>query len=823
MRSPSTPASRIPRTFKPRNTLKLAVLGASLVCLEPVLPGAALAQAATEQKSYAIAPGPLGAVLGRFANDAGVVLSFQAGLADGKHSTGLNGTYSVEQGFATLLQGSGLAAAPGPEGVFILYALDTGSAMQLGATSINGKALDQTTENTGSYTTGATATATKLPLSLRETPQSVTVITRQFMDDQKLNTLNEALLLTPGISSNHRDSDRFTLYSRGFQIQNFMYDGIPSQVTNESQQYVSTLQDLAMFDRLEIVRGATGLMSGAGTPSATVNLVHKRPTQAFQGYVSGEAGAWDKYRTEADVSGPLNDEGTIRGRAVGVYEKSNSFVDWYKTEKKVLYGALDVDLSEDTLLRFNMSYQNNDSDGVSFGHIPLFNSDGSQTHFSRSFNPGARWSYLDNTGYDFTTMLEHKLANDWTLKTAYTHQYAYRNGTVGSASAGAVNADGSGVSMYNNRLDSYQEQDTLDVYATGPFTLGGREHQLVVGAGTSHTHLNYPDYDRFSPLVAVPDIGNWNGDQIDKTHFGRIGDNVSTLTQTGIYASANFKPFDPLSIILGARVSNWKEKDFTSSFATDTDPYSESVDNTRKSGVVTPYAGIIYDINDNFSVYASYTNIFLPQTYYKTAGNTSLDPLQGDNYEIGLKGEFFGGALNTSIALFDVEQKNTPEFVGEDPDTGREVYRAISGTSTKGIETEISGELAEGWNLLGGYTYRESHDKDGNRVQANQPMNLFKVGTTYRLQGDLNKLTVGGNMTWQSDIYAVSDDFGTKAHQRPYGVVGLLANYEVDRHLTVGLNVNNLFDKKYYDGLGTFNSGSYGEPRNAVINARWKF
>jgi outer membrane receptor for ferric coprogen and ferric-rhodotorulic acid len=102
-------------------------------------------------------------------------------------------------------------------------------------------------------------------------------------------------------------------------------------------------------------------------------------------------------------------------------------------------------------------------------------------------------------------------------------------------------------------------------------------------------------------------------------------------------------------------------------------------------------------------------------------------------------------------------------------------------------------------------------------------MNLFKLGTTYRLPGELNKLTVGGNMTWQSDIYAVNEEFNTKAHQRPYGVVGLLANYKVDEHLSLGLNVNNLFDKKYYDGLGTFNSGSYGEPRNAVVNARWKF
>lgn len=740
------------------------------------------------------------------------VFALQA-LPRAVRSIALGATLAAPVGIA-LYSGSAFAEEPAKT--------DNASALQLDATNVDGQRLGLTTENTGSYTTGATSTATKLPLSLRETPQSVSVITRQLMDDQNLTSINDVLSFTPGITSNHRDSERYTFYSRGFQIQNFMYDGIPSQVANESQQYTSSLLDMALYDHVEVVRGATGLMSGAGTPSATINLVRKRPTRDFQAYVSGEAGAWDRYRNEADVSGPLNSEGTIRGRLVGVYEKGNSFVDWYHTEKKVMYGALDFDLSDDTLLRLSLDYQNTDSDGVSFGHIPLFYNNGTQTNFSRSFNPAARWSYLDNTHYNLTGLVEHKLGNDWTLKTAYSHQYSYRKGTTGSASGGTPDpVTGDGMFMYVNRLDSHQEQDTLDVYATGPFQLGGREHQLVVGGTASHTHLNYPTYQNAFP--DIPNIFAWDGRQIDKPHFTKNGENVTTLTQTGVYAAANFKPFDPLSVIIGTRVSNWKQDDFSSTFATDTDPYTESTDRTKKTGVVTPYAGIIYDINDTYSVYASYTDIFLPQTFYKTASNTSLDPLTGDNYEIGLKGEFFNGALNASIALFDVEQKNTPQFVENDPQTGREVYRAISGTSTKGVELEVNGEVADGLNVFGGYTYRESHDKDGERVETNQPSNLFKLGTTYRLPGAWNRLTVGGNLIWQSEIYAVNSDFGTKATQEPYAVLGLLANYKVDDHLTVGANFNNVTDRKYYDGLGTFSSGSYGEPRNLMFNAKWKF
>ncbi|MFF7705968.1 TonB-dependent siderophore receptor [Pseudomonas sp. NPDC007930] len=803
--------------FNPRSTLRLALFGAGLVCLEPVLLGSAGAQAASVQKNYTIGAGPLGAVLGRFANEAGVVLSFDSALTQGKQSAGLSGSYSVEQGFAQLLAGSGLSAAPSTDGSFVLVPGAEGDTLQLGVSSISGAALGETTEDTGAYTTGQTRTASKFGLSLRQTPQSVTVIPRQLMTDHNLSSLDDVVTFTPGLSSNHRDSERYTFYSRGFQIQNFEYDGVPAQVANESQQFTSTLADMAIYDRVEVVRGATGLLSGAGTPSATLNLVRKRPTAEFQGYVAGEAGAWDRYRSEADVSGPLTDSGNVRGRLVAVYETANSFVDWYKTDKRVMYGALDIDLNASTVLRTSLDYQNNNSDGVSFGHIPLFYSNGSATNFSRSFNPGARWSYLDNNQYNLSTVLDHQLGGGWSAKAAYSHQYAYRHGVTGSASRGAPDAlTGSGAGMYINRLDSYQTQDNLDLYASGPFELGGREHELVVGSNIAYTHLNYPTYQNNFP--DLDNIYQWDGDPHAKPHLNKTEESISRLSQQGLYAAVRLKPYDPLTLILGSRVSTWRQEDYNRAVGA----ADGTTDVTKKHGVVTPYAGVVLDLNDTYSVYASYTSIFLPQTYYRTAGGTSLAPLEGDNYELGIKGEFFNGALNASAAVFEVKQKNTPQFVGN-ADDGSEIYRAIAGTTTRGIETEINGEVLPGWQVLAGYTYRESNDNDGNRVETNQPMNLFKLATRYQLPGAWNRLTVGGSWLWQSSIYASNEDFGTKAYQRAYGVVGLLANYKVDEHLSVGLNLNNLFDKKYYDGLGTFNSGSYGEPRNLVANARWAF
>ena len=180
-------ANQPPRSFR-KKPLQVALFGVSLMVqaglLAPLLASGSNAMAASQQQAFAIAPGPLGGVLSRFASDAGVVLSFDSGLAAGRQSAGLQGTYSVEQGFARLLAGSNLAIAANSDGSYRLAPQASGGALTLGATSINAQGLGLTTESTGSYTTGATSTATKLPLSLRETPQSVSVVTRQLMDDQ---------------------------------------------------------------------------------------------------------------------------------------------------------------------------------------------------------------------------------------------------------------------------------------------------------------------------------------------------------------------------------------------------------------------------------------------------------------------------------------------------------------------------------------------------------------------------------------------------------------------------------------------------------------
>ncbi|AZC20273.1 TonB-dependent siderophore receptor [Pseudomonas sp. CMR5c] len=336
---PLTPRSRL--SLAVQRVLFAGLLSGGLLFAIPKTP----ACASEQTRSYAIPAGNLDQALNRFASENGILLSVDAQLTAGKRSPGLDGSYPVAEGLSHLLAGTGLRATNRGGNYAVEVAPDNAGALQLKTTTVTGAGLGATTEGTGSYTTGQTNTATKLDLSLRETPQSVSVMTKQRMQDQNLRSIGQVLEQTPGLNVQSPGSDRLYVYSRGLPIDNFQYDGVPTTSFAFSQAMPHALSDMAIYDRIEVVRGATGLMSGAGDPSGTVNMVRKKPTSTFQGHVSAGLGSWDLYRTEVDVSGPLTDNGAVRGRAVAAYQQGNSFTDHLQQEKTILYGVTEMDLS----------------------------------------------------------------------------------------------------------------------------------------------------------------------------------------------------------------------------------------------------------------------------------------------------------------------------------------------------------------------------------------------------------------------------------------------------------------------------------------------
>ena len=686
------------------------------------------------------------------------------------------------------------------------------SASEVTATA-ESAASQATTEGTHSYTTKSMSTSTGLPLSIRETPQSVSVITRQRMEDQGMNSLDDVVKYAPGVTLRKFGSDRREFLARGFRIDNIMYDGLSTTAGTFSLDTLASA-DLAIYDRVEVVRGATGLMTGAGDPSATLNLVRKRPTATPQLSITTSAGSWDRYRTEVDASNKLNESGTLRGRVVAAYEDNNSFVDVRETKRQTFYGILEADLSDSTTFTIGASKQREDKKS-DWGSLPS-GPNGEDLHLSRSTFYGGDWAYWDQDNYTLFGDITHKFDNGWTGKVAAQKIWGesdtfsnYLSSTRDDWAYTSVSDLGTASGHY------FTDDDMLNVDASlgGPFQLFGREHDFM--AGVSRRQEKYNQSGGYWGVTPV-DIYNFDPSSVVKPSITtRTPYSKHTITtEEAAYAVARFNPVDPLHVIVGGRVS-WYDYDLVGG---DGDYKS-----TRE---VTPYAGIVYDLNDTYSAYASYTEIFKPQDKVSSSGSV-LEPLTGESYEIGLKGEYLEGGLNASVALFEVTQQNRPYLLTPDACTprGSSCYDTAGEVRSRGIDTEISGALTPNWQFSAAYTYVMStfvkdDTYEGSRFAADQPKHLFKAATSYNLTGNLSKWRVGADVFAQSETY---NRVGTgHAEQDSYAVVGLMAGYRFDEHWDGRVNLNNVFDEKYWQGIpnGT-GTGVYGDPRNVMFSLKW--
>jgi outer membrane receptor for ferric coprogen and ferric-rhodotorulic acid len=759
---------------------------------------------------------PLGSALQQFGQASGLAVTYSSAAVAGKTAPEVRGQMEPASALERLLAGSGLAGSIEGSRIVITEKAQAGSddAAQLGVTQVMAEASstsDQAaTEGTNSYTTGSMSTATKLPLSIRETPQSVSVVSRQRIDDQGLNDLNDVVQYAPGIQLRKTGSDRQQFLARGFTIDNVMYDGLPTIISSFTLDTL-TGADLAIYDRVEVVRGATGLMTGAGSPSATLNLVRKRPTATPQVSITTSAGSWDRYRTQLDASNKLNESGTLRGRIVAAYEDNDSFVDEREKQRQTFYGVLEADLSDSTTWTVGASKQRDDA--VSdWGSLPA-GSNGEDLHLSRSTFLSNDWAYWDRDNISAFTDITHRFDNGWSAKLAAARIWAESN----TFSSYLSNTDNS-YFQSSGQYHSKDVQSNLDATASGPFKLFGREHELTFGA--SRRQERFDQNGGYWSTATPVDIYNFDPgviakpDESTRTPYS----SKNTATEQAVYGVARFNPVDPLHIILGSRVT-WYDYDNRSS----------DIGDYKVTQEVTPYAGIIYDLNDTYSVYASYTEIFKPQTEQNISGST-LEPMTGESYEIGLKGEYFDGALNASVAVFDMTQQNRAYAIPDQPALcqaqNRTCYEAAGEVRSRGIDTELTGALTPNWDVSASYTLvlsqyvkDEAYDK-GDLFAPNQPKHLFKGATSYRFTGDLDNWRIGANVLAQSKTY---DRVGTgHVVQDSYAVVGLMAGYQFNEHWDGQVNLNNVFDEKYWQGLPTSSGmGVYGDPRNVMFSLKW--
>ncbi|MED5388619.1 MAG: TonB-dependent siderophore receptor [Pseudomonadota bacterium] len=683
----------------------------------------------------------------------------------------------------------------------------TTSAHELEKISVQDSVRGTVSDDSESYNPKTPVTsATGLPMSLKETPQSVTVVTRTKMDDFGQYTVNDVLENTTGVTVQRAETDRTYYTSRGFDITNFQYDGLGLPL---SYGIARGQQDTAIFERVEIIRGANGLMTGVGNPSATVNFVRKRATADNRGSVSLTGGSWNTYRGDVDLSGSLTSDQKVRGRLVTAYRDGESYLDRYEKERGVFYGTVEADLTDNTLLTLGYSYQNDNAGSPLWGSLPLYYQDGGATDYDVSTSTSADWSYWNHNRRNAFVELKQQFDNGWEAKGVYT--YRKLEGTAKLFYVyGVPDRNDNGLFAYPSLYDNQERQEIYDLMARGPFEVGGRTHELVVGLNQAKGEIEeLSDYGFGIGTPLTPDEAF--GGSFAERPFGAAYDGSEWEDRyRSAYLATRLSLAEPLTLVAGTRYLDVESEGVGYSGTSRKSSASEN----------TPYVGLIFDITDQHSLYASYTNIFTPQTELGADGGR-LDPIEGNNTEMGVKSDWFSGRLNTSLVAFQTEQSNLAEVANPGAAPSQQFHKGVD-VDSYGYEAEVSGELSRGWMLTAGYTWLEVEDEDGDEIKKEIPRELIRLATTYR-PAALEKLKLGMSLNWQDSISRERTfDPGNKTRQGSYTLVNLIAGYDFTDQLSATLRVNNVTDEKYLTTL-RWDQGYYGAPRNANVSVNYKF
>ncbi len=784
------------------------------------------ANPASATYTYNLNTGTLDATLTRIARQAGKVIVIDPQLVRGLTAPVIQGELTPEQAFSRALQGSGLEVIE-QQGSYSLRRAPQAAVGKLKTVKVTAEA-----DHGNSYATKV-ASIVRGTESLKEVPQSVSVITSKLIEDQNLTMMSDAMAKAPGIVATTDGQGNPEFRSRGFLIDNY-------QIDNMGTSYSSTFKpdfDLAIYDQVEVLRGADGLFSAAGEPSGTINLVRKRPTNELRSSVSLAYGSWDNSRIEADIGGAIALDGQLRGRVVGVWQDRDFFYSPSDEEKQVIYGVLEYDLTASTKISGGVSYQR--VDGVLWmSGLPTY-SDGSQLNIPRDVALTTDWATRETTIREAFFTAEHTFNDDWsaklnTMQQRYDFDYMQLNlnGPVNPATGifGQPNA---------NAGDDGNHSDGIDLSLTGSFNAWGLKHKLVAGIDSRSSDgkqmRNTLDVAFPNGEVGIDDFPGLILPEPTRDGSG-YGWPAFGSKQEGIYAKLSLQATDKMHVIFGGRYSNYKHRDVYEEY----DAAGNVIDRDtswqwRDDKILTPYVAINYELTANWTTYASVTEVYKPQDKYAgpPENTTKLDPITGSNYELGTKGSVLDGALDVSAALYRIA-RNDEAIADTRYGENSNLWLPLGKVVSEGLELEASGELATGWEIFASYTYNRNEDENNGAIfSALTPKHIFKLWTDYNLPA-FSKLTLGGGVTAKSEhantgIYWVRTDAGWtqpsfEINQGGYAVWDARVNYQISDSWGLALNVNNIFDENYYATLGRPNGGNwYGTPRNATVTLRGAF
>ncbi|MEO9654935.1 TonB-dependent siderophore receptor [Marinomonas sp.] len=695
--------------------------------------------------------------------------------------------------FATLA----LALIPFPK---TLLAAEIETSTALPTLTVEGNALydASSSEELTGYNVEAATVGTKTPSALQDIPQSVTVLTNDYIEDRGFVYLDDISKKTPGLTTLSNDSGRSSIFARGYEYDDVLIDGLSAPISSRS----GTLPSLSAFDSIEIMRGPSGLFSSTSELGGILNLKRKRATEDSQTSISAGTGSWGRYNSEVDTSGPLNEDGSVRGRLVYSNNDASSQKDGNDNTNESVYGTLDIDLDEDTELSLGILSQ---SKSITPNNgVPTY-ADGTLLDIDRSTFFGADWNEFNNESTDLFVDLTRQFDNGGRGRIAA--RYSERSSDYNYAyTSGSVDANNE-VDAFSSYVGQFEETAfAFDASYSQPFETMGNVSEFVVGAdfkredsSTTTDSYNYLGTESYS-------IYNFDSSLLTKSLFDYTGSSTSTSAEDeqAVYGKVTFRPIADLALITGARVSNYG---------------IESGTDSGSGSHVTPYGGFVYDLTESQALYGSYSEVFKPQTSTDENGDF-IDPREGEQYELGVKGSYANGLLNSRVTVFQLTDKNRSEQID-----GESFYENTGEYRVRGFEAELAGQLGQ-WDALIGYSYLDTEvlEGSGSKTFALMPEHSVNAWAKYNFgessNSILNELTIGAGLTAVGSFETSSGSVKAPG----YTVVDTLISKQLNENLKVSLNINNLLDENYYERVGgTGNFNFYGPSRNFMANATYTF
>jgi iron complex outermembrane receptor protein len=773
-------------------------------------------------RAYNLPAASLSTTLTQIASQAGIALSLDPSLAAGRTCAPVQGEFDAPGAMAQALRGTGLQLSQTSAGTYSLVAAPEG-VMALPETSIQGRQdnLETAWGPTEGYTATRTAAGTKTDTALVEAPRSISVATRQQMQDRGVQNLDDAVRYMPGIVSSSFGSDTRAdwLRVRGFEPTQFL-DGLPLA----KGVYANPKLETWDLERVALLRGPASSVYGQTPPGGLLDMVSRRPQAEESHEVELQYGSDNHRQISFDSTGKIDDADNFEYRVSGVVRDSGTQVDHIDNKRYNIAPSLTWNIDPDTKLTLLSQFTRDDT-GITSQFRPV---QGTRIHMpfgeiSHHKNLGdPDWEYYDRTYYALGYAFEHRFNDTWQFRQnlRYTKSdLSFQAITPGAYPFTQVDADGNLASRSTTSTDEDISQFALDNNLQGDFNTGDIAHTLLIGLDHQRINTNYLSIFGTAPGVNVnnPVYGLPITRPARSTAFY---DYDQKSTQTGAYVQDQMA-LDHWRLTLGGR-EDWVHtgtKFFNQGDAT----------NTERDKNFSGNAAISYVFDSGFVPYLSYAESFQPTSNATASPTDSFKPTEGKQWELGIKYQPPGTNTLLSAAIYDLTQKNVSVSTTNSDNVS--ITSQTGEVKVKGLELEAVSDVTDNLKVIASYTLAKSEvqkgDFKGNRLQLmpEQQASLWSDYTWH--EGALDGFGIGAGVRYTGNTYG--DQANTNLGKAyAYTVFDAAVHYDLGRVIntlkgtTVAVKATNLFDKDYISTCDSFYC-YYGDQRSVVASVNYKW